>query len=125
MIEKALYWVGYLIAPVLFFHASTPQAVVRRLRLAYRLVGVRIVETQQIQGTERTVFRCPYRSLGVSLFGEKWLCHQKLDRVDDGYVTYLRRHKNIDYQRPRSCTDLPYCDQSAHCYSEVTDDDHK
>lgn len=121
MIEKALYWFGYSIAPVLFFRATTPDEVVARLRLAYRLVGVRIVETPRVDGVERTIFLCPYRNLAADRFGAKWLCHEKLDRVDDGYVTYLGRHKGIDYQRPRCCTALAYCSDSEYCYSEVTD----
>lgn len=120
MIEKGLYSVGYAIAHVLFFKVSTPEAVVRRLRLAYRLVGVKIVETSEVNGTERTVFLCPYRNLARTRYGKKWLCHQKLDRVDDGYVTYLRRHKNITYQRPQSCTDSIYCGDSSYCYSELS-----
>lgn len=119
MIEKGLYFVGYAIAPVLFFGVNTPKAVVCRLRFAYRLAGVKIIETPYIDGTERTIFLCPYRNLAKTRYGEKWLCHQKLDRVDDGYVTYLRRHKDIDYQRPRSCTALDHCADSAYCYSEV------
>lgn len=121
MIEKGLHFAGYAIAHLLFFGVNTPESVVRRLRLAYRLVGVKIVETPQVDGIERTVFLCPYRNLARTRYGKKWLCHQKLDRVDDGYVTYLRRHKNITYQRPRSCTDLAYCADSSYCYSEISD----
>lgn len=120
MIEKGLYFAGYAIAHVLFFGVNRPETVVRRLRFAYRLAGVKIVETPQVDGAERTVFLCPYRNLVKTHYGEKWLCHQKLDRVDDGYVAYLRRHKDIHYQRPQSCTDLEYCVDSAYCYSEVT-----
>lgn len=121
MIEKGLHFAGYAIAHLLFFGVNTPESVVRRLRLAYRLVGVKIVETPQVDGIERTVFLCPYRNLARTRYGKKWLCHQKLDRVDDGYVTYLRWHKNITYQRPRSCTDLAYCADSSYCYSEISD----
>lgn len=121
MIRRLLHDIGYLIAHVLFLGAHTPSAVVRRLRIAYRLVGVRIVETPRVDAAERTVFICPYRNLGATWFGEKWVCHDVLDRVDDGYVTYLRRHEDIDYQRPRGCADLAYCDESAYCYSEVSD----
>lgn len=120
MIRRALHAVGYLIAHVLFVGANNPQAVVRRLRIAYRLVGVRIVETPTIDETERTVFLCPYRNLAAGRVGRHWLCHDILDRVDDGYVTYLRRHRDIAYQRPRSCADLSYCGTSEHCYSEVS-----
>lgn len=120
MLEKFLHGLGYVLAHPLFFGASSPEAVARRLRLAYRLVGVRIIETPQIDGVERTIFLCPYRNLAANRFGKKWLCHQKLDRVDDGYVTYLRRHKSIAYERPRCCTNLDYCDTSEHCYSEVS-----
>lgn len=119
MIRRLLHAIGYLIAPVLFFGANTPTSVVRRLRIAYRLVGVRIVETPTVDGTERTIFLCPYRNLAAGRFGQKWFCHDILDRVDDGYVTYLRRHKDIDYERPRSCSNLEYCDESEYCYSEV------
>lgn len=121
MIRRLLYNFGYGIAHVLFAGATTPSAVVRRLRFAYRFVGVRIDETSCVDSVERTIFLCPYRNLGTTRFGEKWVCHDVLDRVDDGYVTYLRRHKGIDYQRPRSCTDLSYCDQSKYCYSEVSE----
>lgn len=119
MLEKALYAFGYAFAHLLFLGANTPDAVVRRLRLAYRAVGVRIVETPRIDGTNRTIFLCPYRNLATDRYGQKWVCHAKLDRVDDGYVAYLRRHKNIDYQRPRSCADLPYYQDSEYCYSDV------
>lgn len=114
MIERALHAIGYAIAYVLFFRAKTPQAVVRRLRLAYRLVGVRITHTSRENGVERTIFRCPYRNLLAERYGKRWVCHQKLDRVDDGYVTYLRKHRDIEYRRPRSCSG------SERCFSEVT-----
>ncbi|ESS12987.1 MAG: hypothetical protein A07HR60_00224 [uncultured archaeon A07HR60] len=121
MLGRVLHGLGYVIAHVLFLRASSPETVVRRLRVAYRLVGVRIVDTTHTDGAERTVFRCPYRSLATQRFGEKGLCHRKLDRVDDGYVTYLRRHKNIQYRRPRGCANLDSCEASEHCYSEVSD----
>lgn len=121
MLRRSLHNIGYLLAHVLFLGANTPKSVVRRLRIAYRLVGVRIVETPQVDSAERTIFLCPYRNLVSSWFGEKWICHDILDRVDDGYVTYLRQHKDIDYQRPRGCSDLPYCAESAYCYSDVTE----
>ncbi|MXR43236.1 hypothetical protein GRX01_18095 [Halobaculum sp. WSA2] len=121
MIRRLLHDLGYVLAYVLFLGANTPESVVTRLRVAYRLVGVRIVETPQVDSVERTIFLCPYRNLGTTWFGEKWICHDILDRVDDGYVTYLRRHKGIDYQRPRWCADLAYCDESEYCYSEVSD----
>lgn len=121
MIRRLLHAIGYVIAHVLFVGAETPAAVVERLRIAYRLVGVRIVETPEVDSVERTIFLCPYRNLAASRFGQKWFCHDILDRVDDGYVTYLRRHKDIDYQRPRGCTDLAYCQESEYCYSEVSD----
>jgi hypothetical protein len=120
MLRRLLHHAGYAIAHVLFLGVDTPTAVVDRLRLAYRLVGVKIVETPRVDGTERTIFLCPYRNLGTTWFGEKWICHDILDRVDDGYVTYLQRHKDIDYQRPRGCADLEYCDSSSYCYSEVS-----
>ncbi len=121
MIRRLLHDIGYAIAFVLFAGVDTPPAVARRLRFAYRLVGVRIVETPRVDSVERTIFLCPYRNLGASRFGEKWVCHDILDRVDDGYVTYLRRHEGIDYQRPRGCADLTYCEASEYCYSEVSD----
>lgn len=112
MLRGLLHGLGYLLAPLLFLGANTPSAVVRRLRIAYRLVGVRIVETPRVDDVERTVFLCPYRNLGATRFGEKWVCHDILDRVDDGYVTYLRE-RGIDYQRPRGCPG------SEQCYSTV------
>lgn len=121
MIRRLLHDIGYVVAHVLFLGAKTPESIVKRLRIAYRLVGVRIVETPEIDSVERTIFLCPYRNLAASWFGEKWICHDILDRVDDGYVTYLRRHKGIDYRRPRGCTDLAYCDESEYCYSEVSE----
>ena len=121
MIERLLHAFGYVLAYGLFFRAETPETVVDRLRLAYRLVGVRIEQTASIDGTERTVFRCPYRSLLADRYGEKWVCHEKLDRVDDGYVTYLKRHKGIDYNRPRSCEQLTGCEDSTCCFSEVSE----
>lgn len=120
MIRRLLHGLGYAIAPVLFVGVDAPSAVVERLRLAYRLVGVRIVETPRVDSVERTIFLCPYRNLASSRFGGKWVCHDVLDRVDDGYVTYLRRHKDIDYQRPRGCGDLSYCEESEYCYSDVS-----
>lgn len=121
MLRRFLHDIGYVIAHLLFLCATTPESVVKRLRVAYRLVGVRIIETPQVDSTERTIFLCPYRDLGTTWLGEKWVCHDILDRVDDGYVTYLRRHKEIDYQRPRGCADLAYCDNSEYCYSEVSE----
>ncbi|MDX1744655.1 MAG: hypothetical protein R3324_01850, partial [Halobacteriales archaeon] len=99
---------------LLFLGARTPPAVVRRLRLAYRLVGVDIQRTETVDGTERTVFLCPYRNLLAGRYGEKWVCHEKLDRVDDGYVTWLARHRDIDYVRPQSCA------EGECCFSEVS-----
>lgn len=120
MLRRALHVLGYAVAHLLFFKATTPRSVVRRLRLAYRLVGVKIVETPRVDDAERTIFLCPYRNLAANWLGQKWLCHDVLDRVDDGYVTYLHRHKDIDYQRPRGCGDLSYCAESDYCYSEVS-----
>lgn len=113
MLERLLYLVGYAIAPVLFFRAETTEGVVRRLRLAYRLAGVTIDETRTDDGVEYTEFTCPYRGLLADEYGQRYVCHQKLDRVDDGYVSYLRGHKDVDYRRPRAC------DSGACCYSEV------
>ncbi|MFB6234644.1 MAG: hypothetical protein ABEH81_10975 [Halopenitus sp.] len=111
-LERLLHDFGYAFAHGLFLGAASPEGVVRRLRLAYRSVGVRIDDTASEAGTERTTFTCPYRSLGAGTCGEKWVCHEKLDRVDDGYVTYLRE-RGIDYQRPRDCPG------SEQCYSTV------
>lgn len=121
MIGRLLHGAGYVVAHVLFLGAKTPGSVVRRLRVAYRLVGVRIVETPRVDGVERTIFLCPYRDLATTWFGEKRLCHDVLDRVDDGYATFLRAHRNIEYERPRGCGALEYCEESAYCYSDVAD----
>lgn len=120
MLRRTLHVFGYVVAHLLFLGANTPRSVACRLRLAYRLVGVKIVETPRLDDTERTIFLCPYRTHAASWIGQKRICHDVLDRVDDGYVTYLRRHKDIDYQRPRGCEDLPYCAESDYCYSEVS-----
>jgi hypothetical protein len=114
MLRRALHAVGYLIAPVLFAGAHTPTAVASRLRLAYRLVGVRIVETPRVDAVERTIFLCPYRNLAASWVGAKWLCHDILDRVDDGYVTYLRRHRDLDYDRVGRNHLIPASDGERH-----------
>lgn len=119
-LERVLYWLGYLVAHLLFVRAYSPEAVVRRLRLAYRLVGVRIVETPKIDDAHRTIFLCPYRNLGAGRWGAKWLCHEKLDRVDDGYVTYLDRHRDITYHRPTGCEAIADVDDR-YCFSEVID----
>ncbi|MFC7185553.1 hypothetical protein [Halorubrum yunnanense] len=113
--ERLLHGFGYALAHGLFLGASSPERVVRRLRLAYRSVGVDIDETESEAGGERTTFSCPYRGVGARVYGEKWVCHEKLDRVDDGYVTYLAE-RGIDYQRPRDC------DGSERCYSTVARD---
>jgi len=113
LLERALHDFGYALAHGLFLGASSPQQVVRRLRVAYRSVGVRIDDTDSGPGGERTTFTCPYRDLAADRCGEKWVCHEKLDRVDDGYVTYLAE-RGIDYQRPRDCPG------SGRCYSTVT-----
>ncbi|GAA0510076.1 hypothetical protein SAMN04488066_108118 [Halorubrum aquaticum] len=111
LVERALHDFGYAVAHGLFLGVSAPETVVRRLRFAYRLVGVRIDDTAS-DGAERTTFTCPYRDLGAGRCGKRWLCHEKLDRVDDGYVTYLAE-RGIDYQRPRGCAG------SEQCYSAV------
>lgn len=120
ILEHLLTAIGYVIAPVLFLRAETPTAVAKRLRLAYRLVGVDIVETPTVDDRERTVFLCPYRHLGEGRWGAKWLCHQKLDRVDDGYVKYLDRHRDITYVRPQSCEQLVHV-EDRFCFSEVSE----
>ncbi|WP_144900821.1 hypothetical protein [Halobellus captivus] len=114
-LERLLHGFGYAAAHVLFLGASSPDEVVRRLRWAYRTVGVRIDSTGSRAGTERTTFTCPYRNVAAGTCGNRWLCHEKLDRVDDGYVTYLGE-RGIDYQRPRGCAD------SEQCYSSVARD---
>ena len=114
-LERLLHGFGYLLAHGLFLGASSPERVVRRLRLAYRSVGVGIDDTASEGGAERTRFTCPYRDVGARVYGEKWVCHEKLDRVDDGYVTYLGE-RGVDYQRPRSC------DEGDGCYSTVARD---
>jgi len=113
LLERVLHDFGYALAHGLFLGASSPERVVRRLRLAYRSVGVRIDDTDSGPGGERTTFTCPYRDVAAERCGEKWVCHEKLDRVDDGYVTYLAE-RGIDYQRPRDCPG------SEQCYSTVT-----
>lgn len=113
--ERLLHDFGYALAYGLFLGASSPDRVVRRLRLAYRSVGVRIDDTTSEDGAERTTFTCPYRNVGAGTCGAKWVCHEKLDRVDDGYVTYLEE-RGIDYQRPRDCPG------SEQCYSTVARD---
>ena len=113
--ERLLHDFGYAFAHGLFLGASSPDDVVRRLRLAYRSVGVDIDDTDSEAGAERTTFTCPYRNVGAGVCGEKWVCHEKLDRVDDGYVTYLAE-RGIDYQRPRDCT------ETEQCYSTVARD---
>lgn len=119
VVERALWTFGYLFSYVLFARAHSLESVVSRLRLAYRLVGVRISDRPRIDGVERTIFLCPYRNLGANRWGRKWLCHEKLDRVDDGYVSFLAEHRGIAYTRPRSCARLDGVDEQ-YCYSEVT-----
>lgn len=113
VVSTVLYGFGYLASVVLFVGASSPREVVTRLRWAYRRVGVTIQDTESSGGTERTVFQCPYRTLGADRYGERRVCHDVLDRVDDGYVAFLERHRGLDYDRPRRCAG------SACCYSEV------
>ena len=120
MLRRVLYWIGYAIAPFLFLGARTPESVVRRLRFAYRLAGVRITERSTEDNIERTIFHCPYRNLGADRYGEKWVCHDLHDRVDDGYVSYLARHRDIEYRRPQDCREVDFCGDGARCYSEVT-----
>ncbi|NHX35044.1 MULTISPECIES: hypothetical protein [Halolamina] len=112
LFERALHDFGYVVAHVLFLGASSPASVVRRLRLAYRSVGVRIDDTAVEGDRECTTFTCPYRNVGAGRCGKRWVCHEKLDRVDDGYVTYLA-DRGIDYRRPRGCSG------SEQCYSTV------
>lgn len=74
MLRPALHAVGYVIAHVLFLGANTPESVVRRLRLAYRLVGVKVIETPEVNGTERTIFLCPYRNLAAKESIDRKVC---------------------------------------------------
>ncbi|RLM53598.1 hypothetical protein DVK02_12145 [Halobellus sp. Atlit-31R] len=113
LFERLLHDFGYALAHALFLGASSPEQVVRRLRVAYRSVGVRIDAIESAGGRERTTFTCPYRGVAAGRYGDRWVCHEKLDRVDDGYVTYLAA-RGIDYQRPRGCAG------SAQCFSTVT-----
>jgi hypothetical protein len=106
--ERLLHDFGYVLAYGLFLGASSPAAVVRRLRLAYRLVGVDIDDTASEGGVERTTFTCPYRNVAAGTCGDRWVCHEKLDRVDDGYVSYLAE-RGIAYQRPRGCPGTEQC----------------
>lgn len=94
MFRRTLHTFGYAVAHLLFLGANTPQSVVRRLWL-YRLVGVKIVETPRVDDAERTICPCPYRNLAANWVGKKWLCHDTRDRVDDDYVTHLRRHEVV------------------------------
>lgn len=110
-----LYAFGYLASFVLFFGTSSPEEVATRLRRAYATVGVRIQDTESVNGVERTVFRCPYRNLGADRYGQRRVCHDVLDRVDDGYATFLARRRDVDYQRPQPCG------ASACCHSEVAE----
>lgn len=115
LVGLLLHGFGYLASFVLFFRAHSAETVVPRLRWAYRTVGVDIRDTETVGDIERTTFRCPYRNLGAERYGQRRVCHDVLDRVDDGYVTFLDRHRDIDYQRPRACT------ASECCYSEVAE----
>lgn len=112
LFERILHDFGYAFAHLLFLGAGSPESVVRRLRVAYRLVGVRIDAVATDAGHERTMFTCPYRNVAAGRCGQRRVCHEKLDRVDDGYVTYLDE-RGIDYQRPRGCAG------SEQCYSTV------
>jgi hypothetical protein len=118
MVERLLYLLGYMLAPVLFIKAESPKSVAKRLRFAYRLVGVKIIETESTDSGERTVILCPYRNLFAGRYGRKWFCHSKLDQVDEGYASYLRRHKNVRYEAPKSCNDTGR--RSEYCCSEVS-----
>ena len=110
-----LYAFGYVASFVLFAGASSREEVVGRLRWAYRTVGVRLQDVETVDGVERTTFRCPYRDVAAGRYGRRRVCHDVLDRVDDGYVTFLARHRGLAYDRPRPCA------ASACCYSEVAE----
>lgn len=114
VIGTLLYWFGFVASFVLFFRAHSREAVVDRLRWAYRTVGVDIRDTETVDGVERTTFRCPYRTLGADRYGQRHACHDVLDRVDDGYVSFIERHREVSYDRPRPCAGGPCC------YSEVS-----
>ncbi len=113
-----LYLLGYLIAPLLFIKAEDPKSVVKRLRFAYRLVGVKIIETDSTDSRERTIFLCPYRNLFTDRYGKREFCHNRLDQVDVGLSSYLKKHKNIKYDVPKGCSDTKA--NSEYCYSEVS-----
>lgn len=111
---RVLWTFGYVAAFVLFFRAHSKEAIVERLRWAYRTVGVDVRALESVGDTERTVFRCPYRTVGAEWVGQRRVCHDVLDRVDDGYVSYLDRHREVTYDRPRPCAG------GACCYSELS-----
>jgi hypothetical protein len=115
VVGKLLWSFGYLAAFVLFVRAHSPEAVVGRLRWAYCRVGVDLRAAESTDGVERTIFACPYRSVGADRWGERRVCHDVLDRVDDGYVSFLARHRDIAYDRPRPCVGGDCC------YSEVAE----
>lgn len=114
-VGRLLFWFGYVASFVLFLGADSRTSVVRRLRWAYRAVGVDVRDVETTDGVERTVFRCPYRNLGAGRYGRRRVCHDVLDKVDDGYVAFLGRHRGIDYDRPRACA------ASECCYSAVAE----
>lgn len=116
MLEKFLYGFGYAISPLLFLGARTPASIMKRLRLGYRLLGVKILrKSSMLNGTERTEFLCPWRNLFASSLGKRWFCHNKIDRADDGCAAYLQKHRGIYYLRPQAC------ENSENCYSEVSE----
>jgi hypothetical protein len=115
---RLLYLLGYMLAPILFIKAEAPTSVVKRLRFAYKLVGVKIIETESTDSREKTVFICPYRNLFTGRYKKREFCHSKLDQVDVGLSSYLRKHKNIKYQVPKDCSDTGR--DSEYCYSEVS-----
>jgi hypothetical protein len=111
--ERLLYLLGYVLAPLLFVRARDAKAVAKRLRLAYKLVGVKIIDVIATDSGERMVILCPYRNILADKYGERGFCHSKLDRVDEGYASYLRR-RNIRYRVPQ------HWRTSEYCYSEVS-----
>lgn len=115
MVHRLLHMLGYMLAPVLFLKAGSPESIARRLVLAYRLVGVKVVEVRGTDLKEKLVILCPYRNLLASKYGKKGFCHNVLDYVDEGYATYLKRHRGVVYLRPRSCDG----ENREYCCSEV------
>ena len=107
LLKNYLRAFGYLIAPFLFLGANDEETIAERLRFAYKLVGVKVIKVISQNSTEIMIFLCPYRNLSIT--GKpKEICHQILDKVDEGYADFLRR-KNIRYSGPKSYGKTDYC----------------